>query len=305
VHNAAKATRTPSATRSGSGWRVPVLSFLVAAVCSGAALAQPAAVKPIKMAVNDGRTGSTSMIEIMAKYEPLAEVFSRALGGRKVVLLQIREFDRLDQVLAEREFDILILRPTDRAARAVSGNDYRLIANARPDVQCVLLARNDSSLTSVQQVPGKRLVMGEPDSWLTRVCRADLRDNGIDLTKERVEYVREQPTIGILLDGKIADVGGVAQFSAMAQQADKRGYRVVHRSTPQPTLPVIASARLNAGELRALQDALLTLPNSAEGRKLLKSLAIDGFVAGETERMRELTRWLDRPMALPLASARP
>ncbi|MFT7402562.1 MAG: phosphonate transport system substrate-binding protein, partial [Hydrogenophaga sp.] len=50
-----------------------------------------------------------------------------------------------------------------------------------------------------------------------------MRDQGIDLSEEKVERVREQGAIPFYLNNKLANVGGVASYSGVAKSLEKTG----------------------------------------------------------------------------------
>lgn len=93
---------------------------------------------------------------------------------------------------------------------------------------------------------------------MSRFCRAELHDRGIDLAKENVPYVREQAAVTFYLDNKFADAGAIASYSGPARRLDKDGLRLLHQSISQPHFPLVAhgagsspsSSRRSRGNLR-------------------------------------------------------
>ena len=119
-----------------------------------------------------------------------------------------------------------------------------------------------------------------------------MRDHGVDLSKERVERVQEQGAVPFYLTNKFGDVGGVASYSGVAKSLDKTGHRVLHTSVAQPYFPLIVKKSFTAVQIESMQTALRTLPDTEEGRGVLKNIGIDGFDTRSEKRLRDLLPWL-------------
>ncbi|GIL05667.1 phosphate/phosphite/phosphonate ABC transporter substrate-binding protein [Betaproteobacteria bacterium PRO7] len=264
---------------------------LAAATAAGAALAQP---RPLIFGVSEGTSGGASFLDVLVKYQPLADEIGRVLG-RKVNVLLVREFERLEAGMRERDFDIVMARPSDYPARGLRDYGWRFVATARPDGQCLLIVKKDSPLQSIADAKGKRFILPESSAYMTRFCRAELRDRGIAIEKESVQYTREQSTVAFALQAGQADIGGIASYSGAAGQLDKNNQRVLHRSIAQPYFPLIVSNRLSAADVKAIQDMLVALDKSeATSKAVLAPIGIRGFDVGTEPRLRALLGWLEK-----------
>ena len=183
-------------------------------------------------------------------------------------------------------------RPSDYPARGLRDDGYQFVASAQPEGRCMLAVPTDSPLRSVADLRGKTFVMPEKVAYMTRFCRAELRDQGIDLAKEHVFYVREQGAIPFALENKIADVGGMASYSGAIRQWRDKGHRILHESISQPSMPVVAAPHLSLNEVRKASEVLVGLGADAAGREFLGTLAVSGFAASEEARLRALLAWL-------------
>jgi ABC-type phosphate/phosphonate transport system substrate-binding protein len=136
-------------------------------------------------------------------------------------------------------------------------------------------------------------VLPEQVAYMSRFCMAELRDKGIDLNKERVQFVREQAAVGFYIDNKFADVGGVASYSGLARKWEKDGNRVLYKSVLQPYFPLVANKKIRPEQLKAIQAELLALPDSEAGREILQRIGVERFDTSSELRMRELLKWLN------------
>lgn len=265
--------------------------LLAAATAAAGALAQP---RPLIFGVSEGTSGGASFLDVLVKYQPLADEIGRVLG-RKVNVLLVREFERLEAGMRERAFDIVMARPSDYPARGLRDYGWRYVATARPDGQCLLIVRKDSPLLTIADAKGKRFILPETSAYMTRFCRAELRDRGIAIEKEQVQYTREQSTVAFTLQAGQADIGGIASYSGAAGQLDKNNQRVLHRSIAQPYFPLIVSNRLSAADVKAIQDMLIALDRSeATSKAVLAPIGIRGFDVATEQRLRALLGWLEK-----------
>jgi len=262
-------------------------------LCLGAAgMAQD-----LVMGVSEGTSGGLDHAQVINKYQGLADVIGRSIK-RKVNVIFIREFEALEEGLKNSRFDFAIARPSDYPARAVKSYGYNYLATATPQGQCYLIVPKDSPLKGVADIKGKRIALPEPVAYMTKFCRAALRDAGIDLAREKVQYVREQGAVAFYLQNNFADVGGVASYSGVAKKWEKDGHRILHKSVPQPYFPLIAAKHIGAGQREAIQKNLLAMSENAADQEVLKRIGIDRFETDADQRLRKLLDWLG-PAASP------
>lgn len=265
------------------------------ALLGSAALPLPAVSAPparqLVLAVSEGTSGGIDGATARRKYALMAERLGARLGAT-VEIAFVREFAALEKGMKENRFHFVVARPSDYPARGLRDYGYRFIATAAPEGHCMLAVPAGSSLRSVGELRGKTFVMPEQVAYMTRLCRAELRDRGIDLDKETVFYVREQGAIPFALENGIADVGGMASYSGAIRAWREKGHRVLHQSVSQPYMPVVGSPALSEADVRAARETLVSLGADEDGRAFLKRLGILGFVDTEEARLRRLLGWL-------------
>lgn len=265
-----------------------IKNWLTAIVCTLGALTHAQA---LTLGVSEGTSGGLDHAQGVAKYEGLTEALSRSLG-QKVNLVFVREFARLEAGMQEGRFDFVMARPSDYPARGLRDYGYRYVATAKPDGQCLVIVPKDSPLKSINDVKGKRLVMPEEVSYMSRFCRAELRDKGVILANENVKYVREQGAVAFYLENGLADVGGIASYSGVARKWEKDGHRVLYKSVAQPYFPLIAGAAITPAQIATVQKSLLGFPNEEAGQKVLKTVGVPGFTTETEARLRQLLAWI-------------
>lgn len=245
------------------------------------------------LAISEGTSGGLDHARVIAKYQDLANFIGDVLKT-KVSVVFIREFATLENGMKEGKFDFVMARPSDYPARGMRDYGYHYLANAKPDGQCLIVVPKNSPLQTLADARGKHFVMPEQVSYMSRFCRAALRDHGIDLAKENVQYVREQAAVTFYMENKFADVGAIASYSGPAKRLDKDGFRILHSSVTQPYFPLVAHARFKPEQLKAIQLSLASLSEKPGGPEILQRIGIAAFDTGAEERMRSLLAWLEK-----------
>lgn len=265
------------------------LCLTVLLVLGGPARAQSQRV----LAISEGTSGGLDHARAIAKYQDLANLIGDVLKT-KVSVVFIREFATLENGMKEGKFDFVMARPSDYPARGMRDDGYHYLANAMPDGQCLIVVPKNSPLKTLADARGKRFAMPEQVSYMSRFCRAALRDHGIDLSKENVQYVREQAAVTFYMENRFADVGAIASYSGPAKSLDKDGFRILHSSVTQPYFPLVAHARFKPEHLKAIQLSLASLSEKPGGPEILRRIGIAAFDAGAEERMKSLLAWLEK-----------
>ena len=244
--------------------------------------------------VSEGTSGGLDHAQVIAKYEGLANVLSKSLG-QKVNVVFVREFKALEAGMKDGRFDFVMARPSDYPARALRDYGYRFVASALPDGQCLIVVPKDSKITSIEGIQGQRIAMPENVSYMSRLCRAEMRDNNVLPPKDSVKYVREQGAVTFYLQNKLADVGTLASYSGAAAKWVKDGQTVLYKGKPQPYFPMIASPKVSAAQVAQVQRSLAELGSEDSGQAVLNTIGIQKFDTSTENRLRDLLPFLEKP----------
>lgn len=266
--------------------------FLAAVLMALAGVLPARAQTELVFGVSEGTSGGTDHGRVIAKYGGLADVLGRALK-RKVSVIFLREFASIEDGMKSGRLDLVMARPSDYPARGMRDHGYHFIASAKPDGQCIVIAGKNSPLSKLDDARGKRWVMPEQVSYMSKFCTAELRDRGIKVASEKVQFVREQGAVPFYIDNTFADVGVVASYSGVAKNLEKTGHKVLHKSVSQPYFPLIAHKRFTPEQVRAMQAELAKLPDNDAGKEVLSTIGIKAFETQGSERMLALLKWLE------------
>ncbi len=256
------------------------------------ATAQTADNDPV-LAISEGTSGGTDHSRVIAKYADLAARMSQ-VTKQKIRVVFVREFAALEAGMKSGQFTYVMARPSDYPARGLRDHGYRYVASAKPDGRCMIYADKQSGIKTLEQAKGKKWAMPEEVAYMTRFCRAELRDQGIALSALKVQYVREQAAVKFYMDNGFADVGGVASYAGVRTQFEKDGAVLIHTSVAQPYFPLIASSKVTPAQVLTLQQSLVAMKDNAAGQAILKRIGIEAFDSSAESRLRDLNAWLEK-----------
>ncbi len=155
----------------------------------------------------------------------------------------------------------------------------------------------DKSTTGLLQLEGKFFAFADPYSYTGYVLpRYELRQTGREAGtffaktfftwghKKVIRAVASGLADGGYVDSLVWDSVARIEPALTAQT------RIVARSVPHGSPPLVASRRVSEQDFAALRRALLEMAADPEGAKLLRRLNMDGFVAGDPKAYAEVER---------------
>jgi len=282
--------------------RVRSTFFRLAAFVAVFACGTPAAQTPsakaapppsrILLAINEGGAANADATETLFKYQEFGEMVERALK-LQVVLVAVRDRDKLKNSLKKQEYPLLLARPNDVPAEAIRDFGYRPIAMAKEPSQTLFIVPKDSPLKSIADVKGKTIVTPDAYSNMWRVANAMLRDANIIMANEKVKAMRDQAAIGWSMENRFFDVGVINSISGVGRSWEKNGGRVIARSRELPNMPFIASPAISDDQLATLRAAVVGLEGSDGGKTILKKIGINtGFQAATSQSFLDFLAWI-------------
>lgn len=261
------------------------LSFLLAA----SSFAQE---RTLVLAVSEGTSGTIDGADVSLKYQPIADMIGAALK-KNVTVLAARDFKRLEQSLSKQDYDFLLARPSDYPARAVRDYGYRYVASAEPEGHCVFIARPGATYKKLEDLKGQRIGLPEKAAYMNRFCAAELRDHGIKVDDEKLTTLRDQEGLVFSVRNGLLDAAGVASYSRAFREWAAAGNPVLHKSAPQPYLPLVASPKISPAQVLQVQAALKQAGSTPAGQAALRKIGVETFTTNTQERLDKLLRWLE------------
>ena len=248
----------------------------------------------LTLAVSEGTSGGSRNVgfNTYLKYQVLADQISKATG-QQVQVVAVPKFSDLAEGAQSHRYAFIFARPSNYPAEAVLHNGYHFVATAKPEGQCWIVVRKDSPLKTVKDAVGKRWALPKKVSYMSQFCHAALRDQGVALQGQHVDFLDSQGAVLSALDLNLADVGAVASYATGIGEWLQSSGRILFRSKQQPYFPLVAGPGISDAQIRDLQRRLLGLQDTADGRAGLKRMGIDGFDTQTGDRPKALPGWLN------------
>ena len=208
-----------------------------------------------------------------------------------VDLIQRKTYLEVNELLAKRRIDLAFIC----TGPYVSGADrYGIEAIATPIVRgkpfyhSYLIVNKDSALLSLTDLKGKDFAFTDPESNTgALVPRYWLRQIGAEpetfFRSFTYTYSHDNAIMAVaknLVDGAAVD-GHMWEYYQQRNPFYSSKTRVIKKSEPFGSPPLVVSKALNPGMKRILTDKILSMHQDPEGQRILGELMIDHFAPPE------------------------
>lgn len=255
-------------------------------------------VSPLNMAaeqlffsVNEGASSNQDAIFRNQKYRGLVEQLGRATG-RKIVFESSNVLKVLERNLQSQRYDLAFVRPSIMSAKAMRDQGYRLVAMAKGEIKVHFIVPADSALKDIRDIRGKSILLPDKRSVPTMVAQAVIRDQGLDAGKENIQLLAQQEAVLYSIDNHLADVGVLAAPKLIDAWKQKGG-RTLYAKDKLPFWAMIASSKVSDATVAKVQKMLLDLEATSDGRQVLKSMEVKGFVPGRQQDFLDMLNWVE------------
>jgi phosphonate transport system substrate-binding protein len=241
------------------------------------------------LGVNEGVAAQQSAQELQEKYRGFAAYLGTVLK-RTVHVESSQIMVGSAASLKKARYDLMYVRPSNVAAKAMRDNKYTLVASVKGSFTADFIVNKDSPLKKPEDIRGQRIAMSAPTSLMAKVGMATMRDMGIDPKSQQIRTSRYQEAVNYMVQQKFADVGVVAPVLANAWE--KEGGTVLFKSRELPFWCVIAGPTMSADDIAKVRAALLALEGTEASKIIFPRMGIKGFVAGNQQAYLDMLKWL-------------
>jgi ABC-type phosphate/phosphonate transport system substrate-binding protein len=242
--------------------------------------------------VSEGVSYQVSDSQITARFEPIAEVLSKALK-QPVTVKVLNSYTSAREALKQQQVDLAFVHPSHVALEAIKGGHYQAFAwtTGYTDYKVSFLCKETQPISNWKTVAGKQLVMPDADSITSVITRAMLREQGLQGTAVKVTNTRFQEAVPFYVQNGFAAYGATAAAGVIKTWKDGGG-QVCAESRGVPIKQWLASRKLDAATVGAAREALLGLAQSDAGKRALSTSSYTGFVAPSNDVEASLMTWL-------------
>jgi phosphonate transport system substrate-binding protein len=248
----------------------------------------PAQDKQLRVAV----AAMISPKETFIYYQELLDYIGRN-AGLGIQLIQRKTYDEINALFLKGEIDLAFICTGPYAA---AREKYGFEALATPQVrgkpfyQSYLIVEKDSPYRNLEDLRGRVFAFTDPDSntgtlvpqhWLAQVGESPEKF----FQKTVYTYSHDNSILAVakgLVDGAAVDGHQWEYFQHFTPALTSRT-RVIRKSEPYGSPPLVASSRLPNDLKNKISRILLAMHQEADGREILDKLLIDQFLAPREE----------------------
>ncbi len=265
-----------------------IATALLAFIIAVAASAQEA---PLVFAVNEGVTYRVNPMATVERFKDISDDLSKLLK-RPVQVKAVTDYKELSAGLIEKRYDLAWVHPAHHSIRALSGGDYQLIALTKgfTEYRASFMVRGDTTLKTPADLKDRKVGAPDEDSITSVMMRAVLRD-AFGPQPLPTTYVRLQDAVPFMVENNFV-VAGVSASRAVVKGWQEKGGKVLFTSKPVPIKHLIANSKLTEAQRVQISAYFIGLDQSADGKKRLEGLNVQGFVPGDQAALLDLGKWL-------------
>ncbi|MDO8728660.1 MAG: PhnD/SsuA/transferrin family substrate-binding protein [bacterium] len=284
-----------------------VTAICMATFCSIAFTNANANAKNIIFCINEGGT-SKSVSELNLEYEPLAKAMNLA-NGQTISVAAYVDISTFKVEEDKGGCSYTLYKSIDRGAAQISDGKVRPIVKTKRDYVAGIIFAPKMTFTDSKDLYGKDILLPPKHTFTSALMYAYLNDIGIkasdiielpltaalpttETKKVVVRHIKFQDAIAETVNDTWYQFGVVNPGVLKTWKEKKRGNFKELRAMPGWLLA--ANSNLSERDVAAMQESLLALNKSTEGRELLKKLKFDELVPATVEEYKQVHTYLHR-----------
>lgn len=247
-----------------------------------------------------GVPAKKSGIEMYHAWFPIVKELEN-ISGLSIKLNIIKDHQKLSDGMEAGEIDFGYFSPIPYVLAYQKINCEALVMRVKygsPYYQTAFIVKKKSPIMELQKIKGLSLALTNPADSTSGyfVPKAMLKMINIDIEKDlKIIYSGKHINVLKTVIFDIADIGAIKLYilkdPANSIYADK--IRIIALSNFLPGSTIAARADLNTKIKAELKKSFLDISLSEQGRKALKKMKFDGFVAAENSLYRITYKYLD------------
>lgn len=218
-----------------------------------------------------------SSIALFKRFAPLKDYIEKQIG-REIKLETARDFPTFVRRTADKHYDIVITAPHFSVLAADSG-DYRIVARPKRDLVSLIVVEKNSSINELSQLAGKRVATPPSPALTTRSSKDYLADKlglkGRNAPKYQAHKSHNAAYQSTLVNNTDA---AIVSINAVNKALDKGiPLRIIGKIPALPAMATLVSAQQPDPLALKVEEALVGMEASEEGRAVLKKVGFPGY----------------------------
>ena len=199
--------------------------------------------------------------ELFRKFSPLA-VYLGEKCGRTIQVKVSKDYNSHIERVGKDRMDIAYLGPVSYVKTTHTYGKKTLLAalevNGKPFFHGMIIARKDSSIKTLQDLPGKKFAFGDPNSTMSCLApRYMLWEAGVDVEKLKTEFLGSHYNVALGVIGGYYDAGCVKE--AVYYKYQERGLKILAKSQPVAEHLFVVNSKLPETIINNLRQSMVSL----------------------------------------------
>jgi len=269
--------RTGLRAQDSSISRRSVLRFgASAALCATPlAYAQSGPLAGTRLLVNEAVTADLSISMLAMRYRSWADYLSPVLKVKQVMvdpIIDIRRF--VQQAVGDDKPVLLFGKSVNRLALLVRDHGYQPVVRRPEPYQAAFIVPKGSTIQSMSQLSGRKLLMPDAYAATTAVAKAEMRRMSIQ--EPYISHTRFQDSVAAQVAAGLAEAGVVNP--TVARKWKEAGGIVIGETQPVVNWSVLASPRAPADLVARLTETMMAMNNQSG---ILSDIGVKQWVKAE------------------------
>jgi phosphonate transport system substrate-binding protein len=234
-----------------------------------------------------------SPAKLMELHSPLKQYLEENLNSR-IIIISAPNFKEFQFRTKEKRYDIIFTAPhMARLAEFESG--YQRVVMSRHRGRPIFLIRQDSSISKLQNLTGKKISLPPPRAIIHHVAVKALKRSGLQIGKTVTIVVTPSHSSALLslLNHQVSvAVMGNAPWRTY-QKKYKNQVKVLDASADFPGFLIMAHPKMPLKMVNQIKNVFLDFSITNAGRKYLEATGLEDLVHINDETMAELDPYVE------------
>lgn len=213
--------------------------------------------------------------KLAKKWVPLINLLNRATGY-SIIFSTAPDIPAFEERLNAGEYDLAYMNPYHYTVYHDSPGYNAFAKQANKKIKGILVARADTEFQNITDLNNKIIAFPAPAAFAaTLLARSHLDNLNITYTPK---FVSSHDSVYRAVSGGFADAGGGIYRTLYSMDDDiESQLKVIWESSGFTPHAFASHQRLDASIVSNIQDALINLSDSAEGKLILNKLKMGGI----------------------------
>jgi phosphonate transport system substrate-binding protein len=236
-------------------------------------------------------------------FKPLTEYLEKQLG-EPVHLVIPKDFNEFWEGVEKKQFDLVHYNQYHYIKSHKELGYEVIVANEEfgdKQIAGALTVRKDSGIKKVSDLKGKTILFGGGKKAMGSYIAptAILKNAGLIEGKDyQAKFAKNPPSAVIGVYHNTAEAAGsgnvIVRISAVTSKINADDITILAESEHFTQLPWAVKNGMSPAKAKKIQDAMVGLKNSAQGKEILKTAKVTGFYAvsdNDFNKVREITKF--------------